>query len=147
MSTMENTSDLPSEDEAPSGNEAVFLKDELQILNSNRKIRQQLVKNLIGETYKLPDENADKTALLHLLDGLDKDAVQRAKLRLASKANDTMTDIKAVVAEALKRHRPTPSRPDGQRPSLSTLEYELTDAVPGELDQGMIPLSSKDIDL
>lgn len=115
-------------------------------LDHTRHIRQTLVKSLVGENIRLPDDKTDKAVLLSLLDGIDKDVVNRNRIKIAAKTEQAIGNMSGVIAQALLKHRP------GEPLIFEDRIIELPDSipavqtVPGEMSIGVISLTQEDLD-
>lgn len=88
--------------------DGIFTSEENEILTENRRLRQMLIgiltKDETGKT-RVPGSTSDKVLLDSLLNGVDKEITTRAKLRVATKANDTTANLLALATSALTSHK------------------------------------------
>lgn len=123
--------------------EGFFTPDEEARLLSNRNIRAKLVTALVGEgdDVKLPGEKEDKSLLIQLLDGMDREIMTRGRMKAASKEASQFANAAAMVANSLLKHKVGP--PANRAVELPSSIPEV-EAVPGEKDDGMILLRKED---
>lgn len=116
---------------------AVFTPDEERVLEKTQSLRLQLLGALCPDGT-IPQEKADKTLLVSLLNGVDSQAVSKARLRVSAKTEENAMNYSAMVAKALLSHRVLPPPPrDPSAPLVLPPEIKLTDPVPGETDIGL----------
>lgn len=117
-----------------------YTPEEDDILTQNRVLRQQLVNLLVkdeGGKLVIPGKSADKILLDQLLNGVDKDVHMRAKLRIATKANDNLSDMRAMTAKLLLSHRNQARDTAPESARVLDDSFIPTDVVPGETSQGV----------
>jgi regulator of replication initiation timing len=127
-------------EETPKVKDAVFSEEENSILLENRKLRRVLTNLLTtDETGKtvLPKGTADKALLAQLIDGMDKEATTRAKLRIAVKANDNAANLTALAARTLIGHKVPVRKPSSPEQRALPSDVQVPDIVPGETDIGV----------
>lgn len=112
--------------------------DDDQILDYTQNKRIEIVKSITKE--KIPDDPEQQRILLQTLDGMDRGALGRKRLKIEDKAADNAGNAAAVVAAFLKnRNRDVidvPAQEVGRR-TLPTLGADIPEPVlvEGELSQ------------
>ena len=125
---------------------SVFTAEEVAELTSVQRVRLQLINKLTNNGTEVPAGSADKVLLGNILDGVDRQALTRAKLRSDKEdAKNNQNDLR-VLAEALKTMDTRNYRPVAtteQRTMPLTLEHRPF--VPGEMDITNEPLTAQQI--
>lgn len=121
-------------------NTDVFTSEEIIELADVQRIRKSLIEKLTEEG--VPDKGSKQVLLLGLLDGSDRSALSRAKLRVDKKRDDNMQNTVRVVGDVLKTINARTYRPPAA-PEDRTIPPELEHRtfVPGELDIGIEPIT------
>lgn len=106
--------------------------------NESLEYTQSIRKNLVAKFLK--DENVHNdvdgcSLLLKTLDGIDKVALGRSKIKASASASAAAAANASLMAEILKQVNPHTGdlKFNASVPTLPT-EIKLTDAVPGELE-------------
>lgn len=114
-----------------------YIDEDLQY---TRAIRKRIVENLISE--KLPDNEEDRKYLATMLDGIDRSALSKGKLKIEDKNANNQERVASLVASVLGKinnndlHQFTNLPPDRDR--VLTLEYEGDlSFVDGEMETGV----------
>lgn len=113
-------------------NPALSLSEEAS-LNFTLEMRKQLVTHLTQKG--VPDSTDDQYVLLNALDGMDKNVLNGAKLRLSAKSLEDSKNMTNIVGEYLSRldvSRVLNNQSAEQR--VLELDYELSDVVDGEME-------------
>lgn len=130
--------------------EKLFNKEDLDILKRNRDIKQKLLNIVTKDGTTVPEDRADKALLTSLLDSLDKEVLNRAKLKVMAKSEETASDTKALIADMLLNYKPNKVLRDPHENLEELLEppsdIVYREPVPGEKDIGSITLSLNDIE-
>lgn len=122
--------------------DSVFTPEEAQELQEVQQVRRRLIADLTKDG--VPQKG--QVFLASLLDGVDRQALSRAKLRHdKSSAENTQATAK-LMAEMLKSiniktHRPVARSEDRQIPA----DLAIRTFVPGEMDIGNDPLSIEQV--
>lgn len=114
-------------------------------LDYARSIRKQYVGALVAKGDALLDDPEKFGMLNDLLTGLDKSSLARKKIRVESAQQQTNAQAAAIIAQLLSGHDVTLiGNGHGSRdPAIVEQLPDRPDAikfVPGELDQGVIPI-------
>lgn len=135
-----------SQDIQTSPADEVFTKDELLALSQVNELRGKLIQKLVGDQVDVPMDTSSKAMLVQLIDGVERSTMNKAKLRIANNAANSEADVRAVIAQALAGKRVYKAA------ELDDADFDVpdhiskaVDIVPGELDQGVILLTSKDL--
>ena len=129
----------------PEQPDGVFSPDDLAVLNENRRLRKMLIGQLI-QGNKIPDDKADKTLLVNLLNGMDAEVISRARVKVAAKTEAAMTDVRHLVAQALIQHNSRSVTRLTARDFEPPSHIGQRETVPGELEVGVINLTMDDIE-
>ena len=137
---MENIEVIPA-DQA----DGPFSSDDIATLNETRRLRKLLVKQLVKDN-QIPEDKSDKILLVNLINGLDAEVMTRARVKVAAKTEEALTDVRHFVAQALLQH-------NSRRPKTITSAafepppgVERKTLVPGEAEIGVINLTMSDIE-
>jgi hypothetical protein len=114
------------------------IENEDQVLNFTQRKRQQIVTQMMGaEGEKLKDlERGDKMVLLQALDGMDRSALGKKRLKTDEKTAASAQAAAALIAQVLTapgiNHA---GRGDAPRAAIPTLPTDIPDPqlVPGEI--------------
>lgn len=123
---------------------SLFNEEDHDILKNNRRVRTMLLNALVKDGEIPKDTEAQKMALAIMKD-LDAEVLTRAKIKVASKTEQGITNLASLVGKALSSYRPGTPLP------ITTEQRRLPDAirpsniVPGEMDIGMLPLTLDDV--
>ena len=131
----------------PAARSALFDEHEESELQDIQNIRKNLTSLLItGEDgkMKIPGSTSDKVLLAQLLDGRERQVLTKARLKIASKAEENTGNLADVVAKALRGFK-TVAR--AALPSEREIPGELLqiDVVPGEMEIGNLPMTIDDL--
>lgn len=118
----------------------LFDEEDAQALAANRLIRRTLVRALT-EGNKVPESNSDKSLLLGLMDGIDREILGRARLKIAAKSEENNSNMTAFAAQILKNHTSGATRVPGNRVLDLPDTVRLDNPIPGELDDGLVPIT------
>jgi hypothetical protein len=124
--------------------DSAFNQEDTGILLNNRRIRTMMLTNLIKDG-KPPVTNEDQKLALALMKDLDNEVLTRAKIKIASKTEQGITNLASLVGKALVSYRPSENVFVSKEKRRLPDSVKLTDAVPGEMDVGMLPLKLSDI--
>jgi len=121
----------------------VFDLEEQQVLRRTQDVRERIVTELTERG--IPSDKEDRTILLSTLKDMDNAVFNKARTRIASKAEQNNTDVLKMNAELLRnisgdafRKQPSPEE-RALDPSHSRT------FVPGELEIGVAPISADEI--
>lgn len=128
----------------PNETDDVFEKDDSILLTENRNLKRQLIKNLAPEGT-VPGSTSEKILLMGLINSVDQEIMTRTKIRIDRKSDKEGNDLRAIVANALLNCRP-PKNKVTEQDFVPPSDIKDRDALPGELDVGLIPLSIKSLD-
>ena len=81
-------------------NNEVILDSEESVLSYTHAKRLFIVESMLHEG-QLPEDPAEKKVLLNALDGMDKMAIGRMRIKIDEKANKNMGQAAALVAQLL----------------------------------------------
>lgn len=114
-------------------------------LDYARNIRKKYVGVLVAKGDALLDDPEKFGMLNDLLTGLDKSSLARKKIRVESAAQQTNAQAAAIIAQLLSGHDVTliGNGPGSRDPAIVERLPDRPGAiefVPGELDQGVIPI-------
>lgn len=131
----------------PASQEAddIFSSEDLAALNENRKLRRALIR-MLSKGDKLPEDKADKTALIQLMAAADAEILTRARIKVAAKSEEAANNLANAVGSALKNFKIPP------RPVITKEAFEVPahikapTPVPGNMDIGNIPLTMADLE-
>lgn len=119
---------------------SVFTEEEVRELQDTQKVRKTLI-SALTVNGEVPREGPKQVLLLGLLDGSDRSAFTRAKLRSDKKRDEATQSAIKLVGETLKNinsrtYRPVASEIDRTIPR----ELENRTFVIGELEIGIEPI-------
>ena len=137
---MENVEVIP----APQSDGA-FTSDDIATLNETRRLRKQL-NGQLTQGGKLPEDKSDKILLTNLINGLDAEVLSRARVKVAAKTEEAMTDVRNLVAQALLRHNTARPVQVTHKDLEPPTHVSFRETVPGETDIGFINLTIEDIE-
>jgi hypothetical protein len=133
---MSNTDELLKQ-QTPQTIEVIeVISNEDEILHYTQKTRQRIVQRLMNKTHDQL-EGSDKTMLLMALDGMDRSAMGRKRLKTDEKVGASQAMAAALIAQvlaapgALRAHQGISNRPIPQLPA----DIPEPILVPGELEQ------------
>ena len=118
---------------------------DLQVLEYTNTIRKQLVEDIIKDG--IPSALDNREMLLKSLDGLDKNAVAKMKLRIDEANSQTAKAQQKLVSDYLKeksRRRLHAIRTNSNQ-DIPEVDHELGDIVMGEMDVNPKPVELDDI--
>jgi len=120
----------------------LFSEQDTLDINYTNSVRKDLVKKLIKDTIVVPEDKSDKIMLLGLLDGIDRNILSRAKIKVDKKAADNSGAVADMVSQALSLipNNILNKNPDIQAPVL-TDDIPLPVLVEGETTVGNYPIS------
>jgi len=122
----------------------LFSQDDADTLRSVKRLRQALI-NELAKDNKLPQEKSDRVLLAQLMGDQESAVIAKTRLKVASKSNEAVTNLTALICHALAKHKVE----NRVRTDMSSVQLpadiELTDAVPGEMDIGNLPLKLQDL--
>lgn len=125
--------------------DGAFTSDDLATLNETRRLRKMLIGQLMQEG-KIPEDKADKALLTNLLNGLDAEVISRARVKVAAKTEEAVSDVRSMVAHALLQHRTNRPGPFSHKELEPPSHVQFRETVPGETDIGFINLKIEDIE-
>ena len=128
----------------PNETDDVFEKDDTVLLTENRNLKRQLIMNLAPKGA-VPGSTSEKILLMGLINSMDQEIMTRTKIRIDRKSDKEGNDLRAIVANALLSCRP-PKNKITEQDLLPPPDIKDRDALPGELDVGLIPLTIKSLD-
>lgn len=135
---MEQTTELPQ------------AMDEDQYLDYTQQVRQKVVQELTKEN-KLPDDPKMANVLLSTLDGMDRNALGRKRIKVDQETNQAVDGMSGLVAQMLRQSRlpeffQATQDPDAPQRAAPRVEGDLPDGdiVEGELSQHPIQISIDD---
>lgn len=99
MSTEQVTLPVPGAALALAQQQLAMPEDE--VLDYTQKVRRGVVKDLL-KNGMVPGDNSDRTLLMNMLDGLDRQAVNLKRIKAEEKAATGMSEATALVAQLLK---------------------------------------------
>ena len=134
-----------TQDEIPQG-DGVFGVEDTEILAETRTLRRQLIKQL-AINGKLPDDKSDKIMLTQLLNDLDGQVISRARTKIAAKTEDNNTNMNALIAQALMKHRVGTPNPLATQDMTLPKEFSAGEIVPGETSQGVNNVTMSELGL
>lgn len=129
---------------SPQLDEELFSKEDQEILQKTRTLRQTLLKSLVPSD-KLPENNTEKVIVIQLLDGLDKQVMNRAKLRATDKQTNAIQNSAQAVAETLRNYTARTSTPAPAEMRKLPDAVKVTDPVPGEMEIGTITVNMDEV--
>jgi len=124
--------------------DTVFNSEDTSILLNNRRIRTMMLTSLIKDG-KPPVTNEDQKLALALMKDLDGEVLTRAKIKVASKTEQGLTNLTTLVGKALASYRPAEHVPVASDKRQLPGSIKPSNVVPGEMDVGMLPLTIEDI--
>ena len=141
MSELPSSAAEPSE---PTAEEALFSKEDSALLNETKQLRMTLIRSL-AKDGQVPNDKSDKVMLTQLLNDVDGQIIAKSRTKIAAKTEQTMGNMAAVVAAALKKHRVGGDIPAGPRSVDLPSEFSAGTIVPGETDQGVKNITMDDL--
>lgn len=115
--------------------EAILTLEDQARLNLTHRIRENIITSLTENG--LPEDDKDRKFLLAAMDGLDHSILTKAKVKAQDKSNNNQAKATSLVAELLYRISANNTGTPVDRTIELTTEYQVTDPVPGETDQGV----------
>jgi hypothetical protein len=122
--------------------------DEDQVLNYTQQQRRFVIDKLTNNGAKLPDDVDQQRLMLQALDGMDRSALGRKKIKVEEQANQNVAGMTGIVAEMLKRSKDISFfQPGATNPGTTRAAPELGSDVPepvlveGELAQSPLQMS------
>jgi hypothetical protein len=114
------------------------IENEDQVLNFTQRKRQQIITQMMGTNgEKLKElERGDKMVLLQALDGMDRSALGKKRLKTDEKTAASAAAAAALIAQVLTAPGVSQAgRSDAPRASVPTLPTNIPDPqlVPGEI--------------
>ena len=125
--------------------DGVFSSEDLAILSQNRRLRQSLIRSLT-DGIKIPEDKADKAMLIQLMNGTDAEIISRARVKVAAKSEEALTDVRNLVAQALLQHNNRTIKPLALQDLEPPSSIKARELVPGETEIGTINLTMSDIE-
>lgn len=98
-------------EEVDKTNEDLFPLIDARRLEYVNHVRESLVKEIVTDKIKIPEERGNKELLVSLLDGMERTVFNKAKIKTDKKAADNASEASALIANVLK-----------SMPSLSSLQ-------------------------
>jgi len=141
---MPETSQSPETPHAASPSDGLFSEEDTLALNANRSLRRLLI-NSLSPTGKVPEDKADKSMLIQLMNGMDSEIIGRARLKVAAKTDENVTNLTGLVAQALMKHKVNAPVRTGPREVTLPATIKVTNPVPGEMDQGVVRVTLEEI--
>jgi hypothetical protein len=125
----------------------LFKEDEAEQLVKLQNLRFTLIDKLTEGYTKLPNDRSGTELLATLINGGDDQVFKKVNLRLKAKENETATNLTGLVAQVLLKYNENgPSAKEIERKVKLGEEFELKDAVPGELDVGISSFTLSDLE-
>ena len=121
-----------------------FSSSDLALLSENRNLRRELIKQL-APSGKVPIDKADKSMLLNLINGMDAEIIARARVKVAAKTEEALTNITAMVGQALLQHKAVPVADISDEALELPSHVNVPEPVPGQMDIGVIGLTIADV--
>lgn len=115
-----------------------------KVQNLREELIGLLTKDESGKT-RIPGSTSDKVLLAALLDGTDRVVLTKARLKAASKENESLGNLAGAVAQALKSFNVSKARTSSLESRDLPGDFKLIDPVPGEMDIGLLPMTSSDL--
>jgi len=122
--------------------------DEDQVLDYTQQQRRFVVDQLTGNGTKIPTDTKDVNLVLSALDGMDRNALGRKRIRVEEQANKNGSVMTGLVTEMLKRSKDVRFFQQGATtPGATRVAPELGSDVPepvvveGELSQSPLQMS------
>lgn len=132
----------------PSQGDDLFSAEDNRVLSQNRALRRRLI-GLLTETSSgsvvIPEDKADKALLVNLLNATDSEIMGRARLKVAAKTEEAMTNMTGVVAEALRQCKIERPVATGERLISLPRHITIDDIVPGEMEIGVINVTLEEL--
>jgi len=131
---------------AVENDDPVFNPVDAAILKNNRDLKINLIKKLTPNG-NLPADKDQTTALLALMSSLDSEVLTRARIRVAAKTENGVSDLRALVAQALL-NKPV-KKPQAFSPKAieAPAGMKFAQPVPGAMDVGVVNLTLKDLEV
>lgn len=124
--------------------DGLFSADDLASLKENRRLRKALVTALAGDG-KVPADRSEKTMLISLMAGIDNEIIGRARLKVAAKTEEQMTNLTGLITQTLLHCKVEPI-PNAPPRNMSLPDSIKTGpVVPGEMATGLAPVSLKEL--
>lgn len=127
----------------------ILSKTEATQVHTVQGVRLELIEALIDRDDQgkatVPGKSADKILLVQLLDGVDKSAFTKAKIRIAKKADENDADWRAGVAQVLKNFNARANIPSSNELRHLPDEFTSGETIEGEKDIGLLPISMSDL--
>lgn len=119
----------------------LFSEQDTLDINYTNQVRKDLVKKLVKEAIVVPEDKSDKIMLLGLLDGIDRNILSRAKIKVDKKSADNSSAVADMVSQALGLipTQQLSKNPDIQSPTLPD-DIPLPALVEGETTIGNYPI-------
>ncbi len=109
-------------------------------LSYTRNIRKRVVESLLAD--KLPESDEDRKFLISMIDGIDRSALAKSKIKIEDKNANSQERVSTLVADVLNKINnrdlkiSTSDPRSGDR--LLVLEYSVdVDTVDGEMETGV----------
>lgn len=122
--------------------------DEDQVLDFTQQTRRFIVDDLTGKGTKLPTDVDQQRRVLQTLDGMDRNALGRKKIKVEEAANQNVAGMTGIVAEMLRRSKDISFfQPGATNPGATRVAPELGNDLPepvlveGELAQSPLQMS------
>jgi hypothetical protein len=119
-----------------SGIDNLTSDNEARLLDLTMRTREELIVSLTKKG--IPEDRADKSLLVSLLDGVDRTILSKSRIKVDSKISDTNAQAASLIANVLTKINTKNIRViDDQReiPQLP-LDVEGITFIDGELDTG-----------
>lgn len=118
---------------------------DLSVLEYTNNIRKQLVADIISSG--MPTALDNREMLLKTLDGIDKNTLSKMKLRIDEANAQTAKASQQLVANYLKEksRRNLQAARSGDIQTEPQVEFDIDDAVPGEMDIDPVRVELTDI--
>lgn len=127
----------------------ILSKTEATQVHTVQGVRLGLIDSLVQRDSRgkltAPDKTADKILLAQLLDGVDKSAFTKAKIRIAKKADENDADWRAGVAQVLKNFNSRAMIPSATSSRFLPDDITSGELIEGEMDIGLLPLNLADL--
>lgn len=137
------------ESSSPQEERPSFLSpEEDKTLKEIREIRMGLTKLLTRDdegNLVIPKSTSEKVLLTGLLDGIEREVLTRARLKVSSDEAAATTDLKGAMVEMLKAHAARRARPAAAEERVLPEIVRPENVVPGEMDIGNNPLTLADV--
>lgn len=117
-----------------------------EMIELARKTRVLVVNQLTKNGTEVPKGQSEQMTLMQAVDGLDKQAFSKAKLKLEEKEASNKEEINALLAATLSRINVKKTL-DARRTNAVTLDMDVElHEVPGETEYGVLPIRQEELE-